>query len=283
MNRAVVVGMGLMVLACGGDIGPAVPSQTTAPPTTSPPSLPESSCREGQGGFLSDGPLGLLGSEEGDAGQVTALAWSSQPGCERLVVELSTEEGAPATRAGLLRGEVRRDLGLVRLELAEEVADTQVADAAFEGELMGGAFVVRSEDGSLHVDVHMAAPARARVAVLSSPARVVLDLRPGGPTLPAPPTMAERVVLLTPRGGGFTYPLDISGYARTFEANVVVRLRQGGQVRVERLTTASDWVHTWGEFAVVLPDGPSGSLQLFVGEESPQDGTEEGAVLELEA
>ena len=72
----------------------------------------------------------------------------------------------------------------------------------------------------------------------------------------------------------------MAGYARTFEANVLLIATVAGSVVAEINVTAADWVMTWGEFRapMVLPEG---QIELFVGEESPEDGSLVGVTLNL--
>ncbi len=131
------------------------------------------------------------------------------------------------------------------------------------------------------IDVHLREPAEAHVTALESPARVVVDLRSVSGLLLTAPATSDRVVVLKPRAGEAAYPLEVVGYARTFEANVVVRLVQDGQQVHESFTTATAWVDAWGHFTLTVPEGPSGRVTLHVGEYSAKDGTWEGAAVEL--
>jgi hypothetical protein len=88
-------------------------------------------------------------------------------------------------------------------------------------------------------------------------------------------------VVLEPRPGPASYPLTITGYARTFEANVVARLEQGGEEVLETFTTATAWVDAWGHFSFTIDDGPTGPVRLHVGEYEARDGAWEGVVVEL--
>ena len=100
----------------------------------------------------------------------------------------------------------------------------------------------------------------------------------------APVTAAatsDRVVVLQPRAGAAAYPLTVSGYSRTFEANVVHRLEQGGREVSTGFTTATSWSETWGWYAFTIDRGPTGDVTLHVGEESAEDGTWEGAEVAL--
>lgn len=284
MRHAFVAVLLLLAACAPGVVGPP---ETTPPPddpvegttTTAPGEDGEAPCLEGA--FTEDGPIAVMGDEEGDATRVASLRWAAHPGCERVVIDLATEGGSPATRVGSVQAEVRRDLGIVRLTLADEIRSTSVADAAFDGELAGRAFVVRSPDRSLYVDLHLGAPSLVRAFILTPPARVVVDLRPGGSPLPPEAARADLVVLVTPRQGPLSYPLEVLGYSRTFEANVVLRVRKAGVLEVEEITTAADYIETWGEFGFLLEEGPEPPVTLFVGEDSPRDGSEQGVELEL--
>jgi hypothetical protein len=161
--------------------------------------------------------------------------------------------------------------------------------ARFGGQLADQAFIVRSASGSgsLFVDVHLATPSEARVLALGLPARVVVDLKPGGGPLGS---SAEQlfgtqdpagVVVLSPVAGAASYPLRITGYARTFEANVVAEVRQGGQRVAQTFGMASDYIEAWGVFELTISTGPAGEIDLFVGEYSAADGSERGVIIRL--
>jgi hypothetical protein len=87
--------------------------------------------------------------------------------------------------------------------------------------------------------------------------------------------------VLEPRPGAASYPLTITGYARTFEANVVARLEEDGEDVHVAFTTATAWADAWGHFSLTIHAGPTGPIRLHVGEYSAKDGTWEGAVVEL--
>jgi hypothetical protein len=234
--------------------------------------------------FVAQGPVEVRDAGPGDAHRIEALRWASYAGCERFVVDLVTGDGAPAARAGAVTAEVLRDLGVVRVALRDvEYVDPDATDATFAGPLATRAFTGWSPDGRwVFVDVHLGEAAEAHVGTLDEPARVVVDLRPGGPAVPEPAPREDRVVVLEPRPGAASYPLAVTGYARTFEANVVVRLEQDGQGVYDDFTTATAWADAWGYFSFTIDQGPSGPVVLHVGEHSARDGTWEGVAIELE-
>lgn len=222
-------------------------------------------------------------SPDQPAREVSALRWERHDGCERFVIDLdSDDEQAPTP--GSVHADLLRDVGVVRLQLrdAQSVA-TDATDARFDGPLAGAAYAVRSPEGRwIYVDLHLDRAAEAHVLRLSDPARIVVDLRPGGPALPPPPARGQRVVILEPRAGPATYPLTVTGYARTFEANVVARVVQDSRVVRDTFTTSTAWADAWGHFSMTIPNGPSGVVELQAGEHSARDGTWEGVSVELD-
>jgi hypothetical protein len=235
-------------------------------------------CLQG-GPFVARGELAI--DRPGDAPPlpIDELRWSAHEGCERFVIAL---RGA-AVPAGVA-AELIRELGVLRITIPGAATITQEATLLLmDGDLARAAYTLRApEPRTTWVDLHLAAPAEAFAAVLREPARVVVDLRPGGGGVPEPPVAGDRVVVLEPRPGATAYPLRITGYARTFEANVVIRLEQGGEDRVETFTTATDWVDAWGHFTLTVAEGPTGPVRLHVGEHSARDGTWQGVVVDLE-
>jgi hypothetical protein len=243
---------------------------STSPATTSTAPSSTTTTAPSCGGEFSDRGKLLSFHVNGDASRISALHTDQDGACEQFVIGFTTEAGAPATSAGNVDVEFLRDIGVIRIALPD-IADTSITDGVFESALVDRAYVVRSQDGSLYIDAHLSAPAMARAEIVQSPARVVVQLEPGGEELPSLAPRSDVVVLLTPRGPEATYPLTVSGYARTFEANVVVRILQGGSIASQQVTTATDYLEAWGEFSVVFESGPKGAVQLVVGEGGDQD------------
>lgn len=262
------------IVAASCTATPAPPSTTAATVSTTPVATtgPQSPSCGGSETFSASGTLASASAEDSDATRISGLSASHAEDCDRFVVDLSTEAGAPATSVGQASVEFFRDLGVVRVALPE-VTETTITDGIFELPLVDRAYVVRSAEGSLYVDVHLRAAAVARGTVTRSPAQIVVEFTPGGAELGPPAPHSDLVVVLTPRGDKAAYPLSVTGYSRTFEANVVVRILKGNSVSVERVTTATDYLAAWGEFSVTLATGPQGRLQVTVGDDSDQDVT----------
>ncbi|MGH8875238.1 MAG: hypothetical protein ACRDVM_08320 [Acidimicrobiia bacterium] len=269
----------MLVVACTSVSQPPTPSPTTAPATklTSPPptttgtTLPSPACLAGDRPFGSVGRLGEGGLADSDSGVIADLLWELHGRCERLVVEFATADGAPAFRPPTTQGELVRGIGVVRVAFGEPVSDTAVADRLVEGRLLERAFVVRAEDGRLVLDLHLADPALARVHTSSSPAQVMIDLRPGGDPYPGGPLVGAEVVLTSPSGGRTAYPLEVAGYARTRFGEVRAIL-EGDDGRTEVSAPVADRTGAWGAFRLLIETGPTGAVELSIddgGDTSP--------------
>ena len=257
---------GCTALPVGSTETSTLPSTSSTALSTTVPTTAAPSCG---GEFSARGEL-LRFHVDGDASRISALHTEQDGACEQFVIGFTTQAGAPATSVGSVDVQFLRDIGVIRITLPD-ITRTSITDGVFESPLVDRAYVVRAQDGSLYVDAHLSVPAMARAEIVQSPARVVVQLEPGGDELPAPAPRSDLVVLLTPREPEVTYPLTVSGYARTFEANVVVRILQTGSIAAEQVTTATDYLEAWGEFSSVFESGPDGQVQLLVGEGGDQD------------
>jgi len=226
---------------------------------------------------------GALVGGAGDSARATALGgWNvgRDGGCERITLALLKGDGA-LQHAGLLHGALLRSYGIVRVGLPRGIDGVADPDSAIASPLVSAVFVVHALDGGWYEDIHLAQPALARLVALDTPARIGVDLAPGGGAVPQPAPSARNIVVLEPRAGAAKYPLVIRGYARTFEANVIARVAAGGKVAALAHGTAADYVTAWGEFELTIPAGPSGDVELFVGEDSAKDGTPAGVTIPL--
>jgi len=159
---------------------------------------------------------------------------------------------------------------------------TAITDQLAETVLVRQVFVARSADRTLFVDLHLSAAALVRVSTSSSPARVTIALEPGGSNYSGSPAIGANVVVITPLEGPVDSTLTVNGYSRNFEANTIGRVSQGSTVLAEGFATAADWTETWGEFTLTLEVPGTGPADLFVGEQSAQDGSDRGVVIPIE-
>jgi hypothetical protein len=252
-----------------------LPASTVPGPTTQP--VPGCSADPT---FVDRGPVLHLDQPTSDTSSLGLISWQTAGGCERFEFGFETAEGAPATTPPTIAIDFMETRQLLRVWL--DVDGSVITDQLIETALVDRLFVVRSLDGGMFIDLHLIGPAQARVDVTNSPAHMSLELQPGtDPFLAAPAVVSDRVVVTSPTIGMETgAAVDVEGYARTFEANVLLIATVDDTVVEQTNVTAADWVVTWGEFTAPLLL-PEGQVELFVGEESPEDGALVGVTLNL--
>lgn len=219
-----------------------------------------------------------------DSTTIGLIRWQEDTGCETFEVEFETAEGAPATTPPSITAEFIDDLGVLRVRTS--AVDTVITDQLVETNLVKRLYVVRALDGGMFVDLHLAAPAQARVDLTSSPARLKLELQPGILPYSTQPVTAELIVLTTPTDEA-TVPttLTIEGYARGIGADVAAVAivgQEGEDSVVEADASTADSTKTWGEFRVAMELMP-GPVVLFVGDRDSDPGGFEGVSIDLVA
>lgn len=208
---------------------------------------------------------------------------------ERAVIDLGSG-GVPAKFAPDFSSSYRDGDWIVRVKLPT-VTMTNKTDGAGLGRAISKYYVVRSGSsaGSLFVDFYLTGAARSvDVFKLDNPARIVVDVTPGGTTLFPAPVAGTRTVVNVPRTDRLvgSENFTVAGYGRPFEASGAWRIKNaGGRVVRQGTYTTSDWSVTWGafRFSASYPmslSGHSGTLQ--VGEFSPRDGSFRGVSVPLE-
>lgn len=259
---------------------PAATSSTTSVPatTTTTAASPGIGCPN-ETEFVASGQIDRITQPSSDSRTLGLVSRQVVDGCERFGFDFDTAENAPATTppsvtASFLEGErvIRISLGINRTVITDQLVETRLVDRMF---------VVRGLDGSIFVDLHLKEKANARISLSNSPARLTIELHPAPGEIGPAPSVSGRTVLLTPADGATVEEeVVIAGYARTAEANVLIVATRAEEVLAEESTTAADWVDTWGEFSTTVTL-PTGRIDLFVGEESPADGSLQGVTLRL--
>lgn len=254
-------------------------STTIAPTTTTTLSTDTPSCLSGELPFVEEGVVAALDSQGRDARAIAGIRWDALEGCERIEIEFLSVGGSPASRIGPVGVSMLSDTGIVRVTLSDAIADSAVADTTLNGDLLDGWFVIEGIGDGLAIDLHLAGRAGARAFTTTSPARLVIDLIPARDDLPiATPASDGGIVLMSPQAGVGLYPLQIAGYAAPSIDAVRVRLSDATGIFIDRSVSTLSPVYVWHAFDVGLTDGPSGSVDLFVGtvdeEEEPIEGVE---------
>lgn len=253
-----------------------VTTTTIGGPTSTLPPIVE--C-PGAGEFGEGAGIADINGEGFDGSNLGQISWEVTDQCESFTFDFETSEGAPAISVPDMTVGHLDSFQVIRITL--DVASTIVTDQLVESGFVDRLYVVRALDGGMFVDMHLNTPAAARARVTSEPARLTVDLRPGFVEFSGSSALDDLVVVVGPSDGASVTPTSsVTGYARTFEANVLLIATQDGQVVTETGTSAADWTETWGEFRqdVTLPPG---NVSLFVGESSPQDGSLAGVTLDL--
>jgi hypothetical protein len=287
-TRLIIIVIALAVAACTqttpsvttqGASSPEATSQDAATPDTSPDDISTSTAPEGTGGtvvmseecasdeapFTDDGAIGSGGAARSDAAVIEGLTWEILEGCERFIISFATPEGAPAVAAPTVGAEFIRHAGIVRIEFSSTVAATAIFDQVVDSELIDRVFVFSTVTGSIVADIHLAAPAFARVLTETAPASVMVDLMPGGTDYAAPPVIADGVVLIGPDPALAGYPITITGYADPSapdRLSASLETPDGSIITSEAALAETDG--EWGGFAVVFPDGPSGDATISI-------------------
>lgn len=253
---------------------PPRPSTTVAPTSTLPPVV---DC-PGSGEFDEGGGLADIDGTGSDSARLGRITWDARDQCETFLFDFETSEGAPATALPDVQVEHLDSFQVIRVSVG--VNTSVLTDQLVESDFVDRLYVVRAVDGEMFVDLHLSAPAAVRVTALNSPARLRLELRPGFVSFTGVAETADDVVLVSPAAGAETATTtDLIGYSR-IESNVLVVVTQAGALVYESGVAAADSSDFWGEFEAELRL-PPGSVSVFVGEESPEDGSLQGVTIDV--
>lgn len=283
------VAFALLVAACDtSESSPTTtrPAPTTTVGTTVAPST-DDICAAGDSPYGTSGLIAAVGHEAADAAVLAALRWGEHGSCERLIVEFNNDAGTPASRLGPTGVSLLAEAGIIRVTLPPEVGATAVDDSLIDGAQIHRVYVTRAPEGELAVDVHLAPEAAAQVRALdtTSPARLVVDVRPAEVDLAvASATTAADVVLLSPASGPGLYPVRVAGYVRPGIPSVRIQMYdEAAALAFDRAVTTADIGNGWAWFDVNLADGPSGVIEFYVGELDDLDQpVPEGVTVELD-
>jgi hypothetical protein len=281
MRAILAVSLAAVIAACsanGAGTSTTVNSRrsTTAPSASTLPPIIE--C-QGTGEFGEGGALAEVVGVDSDARNLARITWDNNDQCESFNFDFATFEGAPATTVPDIRIGHLESFQVIRINMG--IADAVVTDQLVETGLVDRLFVVRALDGEMFVDLHLSAPAAARARVTSSPARLTVDLRPGFAQFAGTSSIGDQVIVVSPANGTHVGPVtQFMGYARTFEANVLVIVTQGDDMVTETNTTTADHLDTWGEFRETIAL-PAGNVSVFFGEAGPENGSLDGVTVDL--
>jgi len=273
--------LAVIVAACtpspGTSTSPTIGTSTTSPTPSS--TLPPVVECPGEGEFQEGGGIADIDGEGSDSSTIGRISWQTSDLCETFTLQFETSQGAPATAVPDIRVDHLESFQVIRVSV--DVESAVITDQLVETNLVERLYAVRSLDGGMFVDLHLAEPAAVRVATTASPARLSLDLRPGFVPFAGQSNTGEHVVLVAPTAEATVEAAtQLTGYARDVESNVLVVVTQGGEMVTRANATTADSLDTWGEFRVEV-GLPPGRVSVFVGEESPEDGSLDGLTVDL--
>lgn len=257
--------------------GTPTPTSSTVPigPTQPPPGCPEDD------GFVDGGRVLRLDQPTSDTNTLGLISWMADEGCEQFTFRFETTEGAPATTPPTIVADFSESRQVLSVWTAAE--SSVVTDQLVETPLVDRMFVVRGLAGGMYIDLHLESPAQARAEVSNSPARLTVHLEPGIDPFDSTAVYGPTVVVTGPSAGAQVaagIPFEVTGYARTLEANVLIVATIEGQLVAETTATAADSTEIWGEFSAPI-QLPPGEVSLFVGEPGPVDGEPIGVTIDL--
>lgn len=205
--------------------------------------------------MLADGRLLEFDRANSDGTRIAGITWQSTGDCQLLTVTFATEDGAPATTPPSLDTRLLRNAGVLRIDTAATasvVVDQLVEDGSVER-----LFVPVDEDEFRFIDLVLSQPAVARARVLTSPARLELELQPGGPEV-GRPLISPQVVVVEPGSAAVAESvLDISGYSiGEIESLDLAILRDDEEVAETTLELESE-ATIWQEFQFPFQVGES--------------------------
>ena len=222
------------------------------------------------------------GGEVGAADRLEDVRFRIFDDYERLLIDFGRWDGEAA---GVPRWSVESPAqgGYVRVRLPG-VGSTAVTGKDLIGSVLTDFYVVRDPDGGMFVDLFATRAFRYWVTGLPGSGQLAIDLRGVREEIDFPPTTGDGAVVLQPREAeGVVSPLDVRGYARSFERRMTASLLDRGRDVISSETVRADErAETWGVFETTLEfSGYEGLATLRVGGRSPQDGSFVGTETEL--
>jgi hypothetical protein len=242
----------------------------TVPPASTAETTTATSDSCSQDDSVEGGAVGALPNPGSDAQSLSGIRWATLPECERFTLVFASSEGAPATTPPSVDVAYLDQAPVIRMKLG--VTSSVIREQLVGTGLVERIFVVRAMDGSMFVDLVLAAAAKASIDTSESPAGITLELQPGIVDHAARPVIEDDLVLITPLDGTVTGPsVTVGGYTRGHDDGVVVIATTGDTVLGEHLLPPSDDTWNWSEFATELALD-AGPVSLFVGEQAEGTG-----------
>lgn len=203
--------------------------------------------------MLADGLLLEFDRPESDGTRIAGITWQTTGDCHLVTVSFATDDGAPATTPPTLDARLLRNAGVLRVDTAATAS--VLVDQLVEQGSIDRLFVPVDEDGFRFIDFVLAEPAVARARVLTSPARLEIELQPGGPEVGAPLTSPD-VVVVEPGSAAVAEPvLDVTGYTTGEVESLDVAVLRNEEEVMEHSLEMEPSPGIWTAFHAVLQIG----------------------------
>lgn len=230
-------------------------SSTISPPTDTATvtSLPDvDGCPPGEV-MVTEGQLLRSERPAADGTRISGITWRTTGNCHVLSVSFASDDGAPATTAPTVTARLLRSEGVLRVETA--ATSSVVADQKVEEGLVDRLFVPRTPDGTRFVDFVLDGPVLARAHILTSPARLEIEVEPGGPPV-GRPLITDDLVIVQPGSAAVMAPiLDVSGYASGPSISLVLSVSMGSVEVEEDTFEVPSGSGAWTAFSTALQMG----------------------------
>lgn len=213
--------------------------------------------------MLTDGQLVDWERPGADSARIAGISWRTTGECHVVTISFATDDGAPATTPPTLTARILRSTGILRVD--SETTSSVIVDQLVEDGLIERMFVPVDSEGHRFIDIILNGPAVGRARLMTSPARLEIELEPGGPPEVGSPLVTENVVLVEPGLGVTVEPIiDISGYSMGSAESLNLSVLRGG-ITVEETTAElapQPGIWTGFAFAIQLGDRLYDSLRV---------------------
>ncbi len=203
--------------------------------------------------MLTEGQLLRSERPAADGTRISGITWRATGDCHVLGISFATDDGAPATTAPTLTARLLRSEGVLRVETA--ATSSVVVDQKVEEGMVDRLYVPQTSEGSRFVDFVLDGPVLARAHILTSPARLEIELEPGGPPV-GRPLITDSLVIVQPGSAAVMAPiLDVSGYASGPSLSLVLSVSMGAAQVEETTFEVPSGSDNWTAFSTALQMG----------------------------
>lgn len=219
--------------------------------------------------MVADGRLIDFDRPNTDATRIAGITWRTTGTCQVVSVSFATDVGAPATTPPTMTVRLLRSAGILRISTT--ASSSVIVDQLVEEGQVEQLFVPVDVDGNRFIDLVLNGPTVARARVLTSPARLELELQPGGPQEIGRPLMSTELVVVEPGSSAVAEPiLDVSGYSTGDLEQVNLSVLFEETTVAESVLTLESNPRVWTEFTLAIPVGerPYDSLRVSTEDDS---------------